>query len=68
MLLNDLLKVLREIVLRAAYNAKVGSCLLRKTDRDLKFFEFFMVVRVLHFLKDNAFLHLTDVLLLYNSH
>jgi len=67
-LLDDLLKILREVVLGAANDTKVGCSLLRESNRDLKFFEFFMVSGVLHFFQNNAFFHLTDILLLYNSH
>jgi hypothetical protein len=48
MLLDDLLKILREVVLRASDNTKIGSRLFWKTDRYLKLFEFFMVSGVLH--------------------
>ena len=68
MLLDDLLKILREVVLGAANYTKVGCSLLRESNRDLKFFEFFMVVRILHLLEDDAFLHLTDIFLLHDPH
>jgi hypothetical protein len=44
-------------------DTKVGGGFLVDTDWDLKFYKLCEVAWVFHFLEDDAFLHLTDVLL-----
>jgi hypothetical protein len=67
-LLDDFIQVLREVVLGTADDTKVGCSLLGKANRDLKLSELFVVSCILHFLKDDAFLHLTDILFFNYTH
>lgn len=55
------------VVLRAVNNTRVRSSSLAETKRNLKLLIFFVALRVLHILKNDAFLHLTDVFFLDNT-
>jgi len=67
-LLDNLIQVLREVVLGATDNAKVWRSLLGESNRYLKLLELFMVGGILHLFQNNAFLHLTDILFFNDSH
>ena len=64
--LVDLVLVGGEFKFGTPDDTKVGGGLLVDSDWNLKFNKFGEVARILHFLEDDAFFHLTDVLLHYN--
>lgn len=67
MLVLDLFIVVTKVVLWASDDTEVWRSLFAKSNWDLKSLEFGVVLRVFHFLKDDTFLHLSDVLFLDNS-
>jgi hypothetical protein len=48
-------------------NTKVGGCSLGETNGNLELLELGMALRILHFLQNDALLHLTDIFFLNNS-
>jgi len=67
-LMQDIILLFKEGVLRAANDAEVGISALVKADRHAELNETFVVIWVLHFFDDNALFHLPDVLFLYHTH
>lgn len=63
MQLENLVLVGCEFEFGAPDDTKIGGCLLVYSDWDFKFYKLCEVAWVFHFLEDNTFLHLTDVLL-----
>jgi len=67
-LLDDFIKVLREVVLGASYDTEVWSSLLREADGNLELEELLVVGSVLHLLQNDALLHLTNIFLFDYTH
>ena len=68
MFTKDLSLVFQEVVLGASDDSKVWRGLLVDSNGDLELLELEVVVGVLHLFKNDAFLHLSDVLLLNDAH
>lgn len=66
--MQDLVLVLRELVLRTSNHSEVRCGAFGEPDRDLEFDEAVVVVGVLHLFQHDAFLHLSDVLFLDHAH
>jgi len=67
-LVQDVVLLFKEGVLRAADDAEVGISALVQTNRHFELDEALVVIWVLHFFDDNALFHLPDVLFLDDSH
>jgi len=65
---QNFILVVAELVLRAAYYAKVGGSLFAKSNWDLVLDEHLVSTWVLHLLEHDTLLHLPDVLFLNNPH